>query len=143
MDEDGAELITPSAEISSVNASIESDADSAASSYKEKTSEVRTVIPSETGEMSNATQAEFNKADAVAEAAAIKAKVPSDPQTAKVKDAVSTNKTLPPKEPVIKPTKLTPQVNTSCKYISKGSAVSFSPILKAGLEVVGPSKRST
>ena len=102
VDEDGAELITPSAEISSVNASIESDADSAASSYKEKTSEVRTVIPSETGEMSNATQAEFNKADAVAEAAAIKAKVPSDPQTAKVKDAVLTNKTLPPKEPVIK-----------------------------------------
>jgi len=108
VDEDGAELITPSAEISSVNASIESDADSAASSYKEKTSEVRTVIPSETGEMSNATQAEFNKADAVAEAAAIKAKVPSDPQTAKVKDAVSTNKTLPPKEPVIKPFELTP-----------------------------------
>ena len=107
VDEDGAELITPSAEISSVNASIESDADSAASSYKEKTSEVRTVIPSETGEMSNATQDEFNKADAVAEAAAVKAKVPSDPQTAKVKDAVSTNKTLPPKEPVIKPTKLT------------------------------------
>ena len=58
--------------------------------------------------MSNATQAEFNKADAVAEAAAIKAKVPSDPQTAKVKDAVSTNKTLPPKEPVIKPFELTP-----------------------------------
>tara|TARA_Y100001973_G_C5181958_1_gene325421 strand:- start:4 stop:1455 length:1452 start_codon:yes stop_codon:yes gene_type:complete len=107
VDEDGAELITPSAEISSVNASIESDADSAASSYKEKTSEVRTVIPSETGEMSNATQDEFNKADAVAEAAAVKAKVPSDPQTAKVKDAVLTNKTLPPKEPVIKPTKLT------------------------------------
>ena len=102
VDEDGAELITPSAEISAVNASINSDADSAASSYKEKTSEVRTVIPSETGEMSNATQAEFNKADAVAEAAAIKAKVPSDPQTAKVKDAVLTNKTLPPKEPVIK-----------------------------------------
>ena len=108
VDEDGAELITPSAEISSVNASINSDADSAASSYKEKTSEVRVVIPSETGEMSNATQAEFNKADAVAEAAAIKAKVPSDPQTAKVKDAVSTNKTLPPKEPVIKPFELTP-----------------------------------
>ena len=115
LDEDGnilaepaSSLSTPSAEISSVNASIESDADSAASSYKEKTSEVRTVIPSETGEMSNATQAEFNKADAVAEAAAIKAKVPSDPQTAKVKDAVSTNKTLPPKEPVIKPFELTP-----------------------------------
>ena len=107
VDEDGAELITPSAEISAVNASIESDADSAASSYKEKTSEVRVVIPSETGEMSNATQAEFNKADAVAEAAAIKAKVPSDPQTAKVKDAVSTNKTLPPKEPVIKARDLT------------------------------------
>ena len=108
VDEDGAELTTPSAEISSVNASINSDADSAASSYKEKTSEVRVVIPSETGEISNATQDEFNKADAVAEAAAIKAKVPSDPQTAKVKDAVSTNKTLPPKEHVIKPFELTP-----------------------------------
>ena len=43
---------------------------------------------------------------AVAEAAAVKAKVPSDPQTAKVKDAVSTNKTLPPKEPVITPVDL-------------------------------------
>ena len=113
LDEDGkllaepaSSLSTPSAEISSVNASIESDADSAASSYKEKTSEVRVVIPSETGEISNATQEEFNKADAVAEAAAVKAKVPSDPQTAKVKDAVSTNKTLPPKEPVIKPVDL-------------------------------------
>ena len=108
VDEDGAELTTPSAEILSVNASIESDAASAASSYKEKTSEVRVVIPSETGEITNATQNEFNKADAVAEAAAVKAKVPSDPQTAKVKDAVSTNKTLPPKEPVIKPFELTP-----------------------------------
>ena len=106
VDEDGAELITPSAEISAVNASIESNADSAASSYKEKTSEVRVVIPSETGEISNATQDEFNKADAVAEAAAVKAKVPSEPQTAKVKDAVLTNKTLPPKEPVIKPVDL-------------------------------------
>ena len=106
VDEDGAELTTPSAEISSVNASIESDVDSAASSFKEKTSEVRVVIPSETGEISNATKEEFDKADAVAEAAAIKAKVPSDPQTAKVKDAVSTNKILPPKEPVIKPVDL-------------------------------------
>ena len=113
LDEDGkllaepaSSLSTPSAEISSVNASIESDADSAASSYKEKTSEVRVVIPSETGEITNATQNEFNKADAVAEAAAVKAKVPSDPQTAKVKDAVSTNKTLPPKEPVITPVDL-------------------------------------
>ena len=113
LDEDGkllaepaSSLSTPSAEISSVNASIESDAASAASSYKEKTSEVRVVIPSETGEITNATQNEFNKADAVAEAAAVKAKVPSDPQTAKVKDAVSTNKTLPPKEPVIKPVDL-------------------------------------
>ena len=113
LDEDGkllaepaSSLSTPSAEISSVNASIESDAASAASSYKEKTSEVRVVIPSETGEITNATQNEFNKADAVAEAAAVKAKVPSDPQTAKVKDAVSTNKTLPPKEPVITPVDL-------------------------------------
>ena len=113
LDEDGkllaepaSSLSTPSAEISSVNASIESDAASAASSYKEKTSEVKVVIPSETGEITNATQNEFNKADAVAEAAAVKAKVPSDPQTAKVKDAVSTNKTLPPKEPVIAPADL-------------------------------------
>ena len=67
---------------------------------------MRVVIPSETGEISNATQDEFNKADAVAEAAAVKAKVPSEPQTAKVKDAVLTNKTLPPKEPVIKPVDL-------------------------------------
>ena len=101
VDEDGAELITPSAEISSVNASIESDADSAASNYQEQTAKVPVVIASESGELSNKTKKEFDKADAQAEAAAVKAKVPAKPQTAKVKDAVSTNKTLPPKKKVI------------------------------------------
>ena len=108
LDEDGkllaepaSSLSTPSAEISSVNASIESDADSAASNYQEQTAKVPVVIASESGELSNKTKKEFDKADAVAEAAAVKAKVPAKPQTAKVKDAVSTNKTLPPKKKVI------------------------------------------
>ena len=101
VDEDGAELITPSAEISAVNASINSDADSAASNYQEQTAKVPVVVSSESGELSNKTKKEFDKADAQAETAAVKAKVPAKPQTAKVKDAVSTNKTLPPKKKVI------------------------------------------
>ena len=107
VDEDGATLTTPAAEISSVNAPIEAAASNAASNYQEQTAKVRVVISSETGEISNKTKEEFDKADAVAETAAIKAKVPANPQTAKVKDAVLTNKTLPPKEPVIKPVDLT------------------------------------
>ena len=100
--EAASSLLTPAAEISSVNAPIEAAASNAASNYQEQTAKVRVVISSETGEISNKTKEEFDKADAVAETAAIKAKVPANPQTAKVKDAVSTNKTLPPKEPVIK-----------------------------------------
>jgi len=107
VDEDGATLTTPAAEISSVNALIEAAASNAASNYQEQTAKIRAVISSETGEISNKTKEEFDKADAVAETAAIKAKVPANPQTAKVKDAVLTNKTLPPKEPVIKPVDLT------------------------------------
>ena len=92
LDEDGkllaepaSSLSTPSAEISSVNASINSDV-IVHSSYKEKTSEVKVVIPSETGEITNATQNEFNKADRnPAKVGSVKAKVPSDPQTAKTK----------------------------------------------------------
>ena len=105
--EAASSLLTPAAEISSVNALIEAAASNAASNYQEQTAKIRAVISSETGEISNKTKEEFDKADAVAETAAIKAKVPANPQTAKVKDAVLTNKTLPPKEPVIKPVDLT------------------------------------
>ena len=100
-EEAASSLLTPAAEISSVNAPLTLDASVTAEKFKENTKAIQVAVASESGEISDKVKEEYDKADAVAEADAIKAKVASSPQVAKIKDAVATNKSLPPKTPVI------------------------------------------
>jgi len=102
VDEDGATLTTPAAEISSVNAPINLDVSVAAEKIQGAIANIQVVIASESGFISNKTIFAYDEADVVAKTAAIKAKTTATPQSTKVKDAVLTNKTLPPKTPAIK-----------------------------------------
>jgi hypothetical protein len=102
VDEDGATLTTPAAEISSVNAPINLDVSVAAEKIQGAIANIQVVIASESGFISNKTIFAYDEADVVAKTAAIKAKTTTTPQSTKVKDAVLTNKTLPPKTPAIK-----------------------------------------
>ena len=101
VDEDGASLTTPSVELASVNASIDSDVSVAAKKLQEAVVNIQVVIASQSGGLSNKTISEFDEADVAAETSAIRAGSAATPGAAKVKDAVLTNKTLPPVSPVI------------------------------------------
>jgi len=100
VDEDGADLTTPSAQITSVNSSIDSDTSAAASASQETVKEIKTVVASEGGVVDNVTKDEYNKADVVAKAKAEKAGVATSPQVAKVETAVVAKDLPPPKPPI-------------------------------------------
>ena len=95
-------LTTPTPEIENVNDAIKVAVEKATLDFSSAVAQVEMVIASDNGTISNLTKRAFDKADAIAEAAAIKAKVPSHPQTTKVLDAFLTFTTLPPKTKIIK-----------------------------------------
>ena len=100
VDEDGADLVTPSAKIASVNASIDSDTSVAESASQETIKEIKTVVASESGTVDNNTKKKYDKADVVAKAKAEKAGVATSPQVAKVEAAVVAKDLPPPKPPI-------------------------------------------
>ena len=100
VDEDGADLVTPSAKITSVNSSIDSDTSAAESASQETIKEIKTVVASESGAVDKVTKDKYDKADVVAKAKAEKAGVATSPQVAKVEVAVVAKDLPPPKPPI-------------------------------------------
>ena len=101
VDEDGADLVTPSAEISSTNSGLSGAAGKASEEVKKRLP--KTTISAEGGNVSLAARKEYDKQDALIEANNIKNKVPSSPQIQKRANAAATNSNLPAKAPATSP----------------------------------------
>ena len=101
VDEDGADLVTPSAEISSTNSGLAGAAGKASEEVKKRLPKM--TISAEGGNVSLAAKKEYDKQDALIEANNIKNKVPSSPQIQKRANAAATNSNLPAKAPATSP----------------------------------------
>ena len=101
VDEDGADLVTPSAEISSTNSGLAGAAGKASEEVKKRLPKM--TISAEGGNVSLAARKEYDKQDALIEANNIKNKVPSSPQIQKRANAAATNSNLPAKAPATSP----------------------------------------
>ena len=101
VDEDGADLVTPSAEISSTNSGLAGAAGKASEEVKKRLPKM--TISAEGGNVSLAAKKEYDKQDALIEANNIKNKVPSSPQIQKRANAAATNSNLPAKVPATSP----------------------------------------
>ena len=101
VDEDGADLVTPSAEISSTNSGLAGAAGTASEEVKKRLPKM--TISAEGGNVSLAAKKEYDKQDALIEANNIKNKVPSSPQIQKRANAAATNSNLPAKAPATSP----------------------------------------
>jgi len=99
--EAASSLLTPSAEIASVNASKILGAGTAVEKSKESRENLQVTISSESGQLSTSVINKFDEADVISEASAMKAGVAPTPAVEKVRTAVATNKTLPAKVPAI------------------------------------------
>ena len=95
VDEDGADLITPSAQIFSSNSTLASAITAAASTVKANLPKID--VASEIGTVSEAVRKEFDKQDAIIKAKLQKDKSPSVPAVQKVKNATAVFTNLPPK----------------------------------------------
>jgi len=95
VDEDGADLITPSAQIFSSNFTLASAITAAASTVKANLPKID--VASEIGTVSEAVRKEFDKQDAIIKAKLQKDKSPSVPAVQKIKNATAVITNLPPK----------------------------------------------
>jgi hypothetical protein len=95
VDEDGADLITPSAQIFSSNSTLASAITAAASTVKANLPKID--VASEIGTVSEAVRKEFDKQDAIIKAKLQKDKSPSVPAVQKIKNATAVITNLPPK----------------------------------------------
>jgi hypothetical protein len=95
VDEDGADLITPSAQIFSSNSTLASAMTAAASTVKANLPKID--VASEIGTVSEAVRKEFDKQDAIIKAKLQKDKSPSVPAVQKIKNATAVITNLPPK----------------------------------------------
>ena len=99
VDEDGADLTTPSAEINTSNAALAGDAAAAAAAVKENLP--KTDIASESGNISNAAKTEYAKKDAIIRAKLQKDGSAPSPQVQKVSNATATDSNLPIKDSLL------------------------------------------
>ena len=95
VDEDGADLITPSAQIFSSNSTLASAITAAVSTVKANLPKID--VASEIGTVSEAVRKEFDKQDAIIKAKLQKDKSPSVPAVQKIKNATAVITNLPPK----------------------------------------------
>ena len=131
--EAASSLLTPSAEIASVNASKILGAGTAVEKSKEARENLQVTISSESGQLSTSVINKFDEADVISEASAMKAGVAPTPAVEKVRTAVATNKTLPAKVPAITLKSLSLKMN--CKEHMKKYPTFFSNINKSLLSI--------
>jgi len=99
VDEDGADLTTPSAEINTSNAALAGDAAAASAVVKENLP--KTDIASESGDVSDEAKTEYAKKDAIMRAKLQKDGSAPSPQVQKVSNATATDSNLPVKDSLL------------------------------------------